>query len=74
VNLYARRGAREYWIIDYRRQRVEVYRRTLTATLALVATLSGDDTLISPLLPDFVLSLARVFRVPPALATLADEG
>jgi Uma2 family endonuclease len=70
LKLYARRGAREYWIVDYQRQAVEVYRRTPTATLELVATLGAADRLISPLLPAFALPVERIFGLPPGLATV----
>jgi Uma2 family endonuclease len=70
LSLYSRRGAREYWIVDYERRTVEVYRRTLEAALALAATLTDEDVLTSPLLPDFSLPVARVFSLPPELAPL----
>jgi Uma2 family endonuclease len=74
LKLYARRGAREYWIVDYLRRTVEVHRRTATATLELAATLSAPDTLTSPLLPDFELPVARLFDLPPDLAALLTDG
>jgi Uma2 family endonuclease len=72
--LYARRGAREYWIVDYRRRTVEVYRRTAAAPLELAATLGEGDVLTSPLLPDFRLPVARVFELPLGLAALLAQG
>jgi Uma2 family endonuclease len=74
LKLYARRGAREYWIVDYLRRTVEVHRRTAAATLELAATLSAPDTLTSPLLPDFELPVARLFDLPPDLAALLADG
>ncbi|MCC6629102.1 MAG: Uma2 family endonuclease [Chloroflexi bacterium] len=71
--LYSRRGAREYWIVDYERRTVEVYRRTPAAALVLAATLTDDDTLTSPLLPEFSLPVARVFSLPPELAALLSD-
>jgi Uma2 family endonuclease len=70
LKLYARRGAREYWIVDYLRRTVEVHRRTQSATLELTATLGEGDALTSPLLPDFALPVARIFALPPGLAAL----
>lgn len=72
LKLYARRGAREYWIVDYRRRTVEVHRRTPAAALALAATLGEADELTSPLLPDFTLPVARIFALPPGLASLLE--
>ena len=62
--LYSRRGVQEYWIVDWRRQTMEVYRRE-QATLRLVATLGNEDTLTSPLLPGFASPVAGFW--PPAL-------
>jgi Uma2 family endonuclease len=58
--LYAIRGVREYWIIDWRKQQIEVFRRDSNG-LPLVATLFSSDVLGSPLLPNFELSVAEVF-------------
>lgn len=58
--LYARRGVQEYWIVDWRRRQVEIYRRE-AATLALMATLYAPDTLDSPLLPGFTCQVAQLF-------------
>ena len=52
LDVYQRRGVREYWIVDWREPAVLVYRRR-GAALELVGTLSADDTLTSPLLPGF---------------------
>jgi Uma2 family endonuclease len=60
--LYSRRGVDEYWIVDWQRRTVDVYRRA-TGGLELVQTLGGDDILESPLLPGFRLELARIW--PP---------
>jgi Uma2 family endonuclease len=62
--LYARRGVREYWIVDWQRRQIELYRR-VDAALQLVATLLEGDNLSSPLLPGFELPLRELFaRVP----------
>lgn len=55
--LYSRRGVREYWIVDWREMTVQVYRRE-QAALRLVATLTAEDTVTSPLLPGFVWPIA----------------
>ncbi len=62
--LYARRGASEYWIVDWRRRTVEVYRRD-GDLLRPVVTLMGEDALTSPLLPGFSCPLADLW--PPRL-------
>jgi Uma2 family endonuclease len=62
--LYSRRGVREYWIVDWQRRQIEVYRR-VDAALALAATLLEGDSLESPLLPGFALTLGDLFaRIP----------
>ncbi len=58
--LYAIRGVQEYWIIDWRRQQIEIFRRD-NHGLPLVATLFNNDVLTSPLLPDFQQLVAEVF-------------
>jgi Uma2 family endonuclease len=58
--LYAVRGVQEYWIIDWRRQQIEIFRRDSNG-LPLVATLFSSDVLTSPLLPNFQQSVAEVF-------------
>jgi Uma2 family endonuclease len=57
--LYSRRGVLEYWIVDWRAQQVEVYRREDLA-LRLVATLYATDMLQSPLLPGFACQVATL--------------
>src|SRR5438552_2775282 len=58
--LYSRQGVQEYWIVDWRTRRVEVYRRVGEA-LELVISLQGDDVLTSPLLPGFACPLAYLW-------------
>src|SRR5712691_7943129 len=60
LKLYESRGVREYWIVDWRLQQLEVYRRD-QAMLRLVATLFTEDVLTSPLLPGFSCPVARLF-------------
>lgn len=54
--LYSRRGVDEYWIVDWRRHTVEVFRR-VDGGLARVATLGDGGTITSPLLPGFEMSV-----------------
>ncbi len=61
LKLYSLYGVREDWILSWQRQTVEVYRR-LDAQLKLVSTLLAEDTLSSPLLPEFQISIARIFQ------------
>ncbi len=61
LKLYAFRGVQEYWILDWRLQQVEIYRRD-KAQLKLTATLLSSDELTSPLLPNFTCAVARLFR------------
>jgi Uma2 family endonuclease len=60
LGLYGRRGVDEYWIVDWERRQVEVYRRSDT-TLRALATLHEGDLLESPLLPGFSLPLSDLF-------------
>jgi Uma2 family endonuclease len=64
LKLYSRQGVGEYWIVDWRLQLVQVYRRQ-DAALHLVATLNNDDPLESPLLPDFSCPVRKLWM--PAL-------
>lgn len=66
LGLYSRRGAQEYWIVNWQRREVEVYRR-VRAQLHLVDTLRDDDRLQPPLLPGFSLSLRELFADLPAV-------
>jgi Uma2 family endonuclease len=60
LKLYAARGVQEYWILDWQRRQVEVYRRD-RASLSLVSTLFSADRLSSPLLPEFDCAVAWLF-------------
>lgn len=62
LTLYARRGVHEYWIVDRFSETIDVYRRD-TDALVLATTLTMRDTLESPLLPGFALSVAQVFEL-----------
>jgi Uma2 family endonuclease len=58
--LYSRRGAEEYWIVDWQERRLEIYRRE-EAVLTLSRILSENDVLQSPLLPGFSCRVSRIF-------------
>jgi Uma2 family endonuclease len=62
--LYAREGVGEYWIVDWQRRILEIYRHQGDG-LELVATLGGDDLIESPLLPGFSVPISRIW--PPAI-------
>lgn len=64
LKLYARRGVQEYWIIDWRRRLIEVYRREQT-TLQQMATLFATDVVTSPLLPGFSYPVIKLFISRP---------
>ena len=70
--LYARQGVREYWIVDWQRRAVDVYRRVeddptaehvrvAGQALRPVATLTGEDALTTPLLPGFSCPVSRLW-------------
>ena len=58
--LYARQGVQEYWIVDWQRRAIEVYRR-MGDDLPRVATLTGEDVLTTPLLPGFTCPLSGLW-------------
>ncbi len=58
LDLYSRYGVREYWIVDWRRHEVSVYRRSETA-LHISLTLRDSDVLTSPLLPGFSCPISQ---------------
>ncbi|MFN8524041.1 MAG: Uma2 family endonuclease [Chloroflexota bacterium] len=60
LDLYARQGVLEYWGVDWSRRAVFVHRGE-GGTRSLVATLAGEDRLMSPLLPDFALPVAELW-------------
>ena len=59
--LYSRRGAEEYWIVNWQERRLEIYRRE-EAVLTLNATLNENDVLQSPLLPSFSCRVSQIFN------------
>ena len=60
LKLYSRHGVLEYWVVDWHKRRIEVYRRQ-NAVLELAATLYEGDTLVSPVLPDFSCQVRELF-------------
>jgi Uma2 family endonuclease len=60
LDLYSRLNVEEYWIVDWRARQVEVYRRS-GDELLLVETLTGGDTLTSPLLPGFACRISTLW-------------
>ena len=61
--LFDREGVREYWLVDPKPQSLTVYRRSPDGSFPRVAQLStgGEDTLTTPVLPGFRLSLTKLF-------------
>jgi Uma2 family endonuclease len=60
LKLYSQYGVREYWIVNWQLQTLEVYRR-YDAKLELVATLFPNDVLTSPLFPEFTMAIDSIF-------------
>lgn len=60
LKLYSVQGVHEYWLVDWRGQTVEVYRRE-SAILKQVALLYRQDELTSPLLPGFRCVVSQFF-------------
>jgi Uma2 family endonuclease len=60
MDMFARCGVAEYWIVDPARNTIEVY--VLRGSAYELTTVVGDDSEItSPTLPDLVFSTRRVF-------------
>jgi Uma2 family endonuclease len=60
LKLYSIQGVQEYWIADWRQKKIEVYRRD-NAVLRLQETLFVQDSISSPLLPDFNCAIEQFF-------------
>lgn len=60
LKLYSSRGVQEYWIVDWQKQQIEVYRRE-KAILKLIATLFTRDELTCPLLPGCCCDVRQIF-------------
>ena len=61
LKLYSRYGVQEYWIVNWKLKTIDIYRR-VDAQLKQVQTLFENDTLSSPLLPNFSTSVAQIFQ------------
>ncbi len=61
LKLYSAQGVREYWIFDWKEEKIEVYRRE-DGTLKLAKTLFKEDHLTSPLLPGFNVLVGELFE------------
>ena len=61
VDLYSRRGIREYWIVNWQERWIEVYRQD-EGKLRVVNKLIESDRLESPLLPGFSCEAASLFE------------
>ena len=72
LKIYSLFGVREYWIVNWSKQEMQVYRRE-QAALVLVQTLQRGDQVSSPLLPGFTATLAQFF-VGLASAVDADDS
>ncbi len=60
LDLYSRRGVRDYWIVNWSQRLVEIHRHD-GVQLQLVATLADGDLITSPLLPGFALSTSALW-------------
>ena len=58
--LYSRRGAEEYWIVNWQERVIEVYQRE-NAVLKLDRTLNENDVLTTSLLPGFSCKVNQLF-------------
>lgn len=61
LKLYSIHGIQEYWIVSWRLRKMEIYRRKENK-LQLDSTLFEEDTLSSPLLPGFSVSVSSIFQ------------
>ena len=62
-DLFDRGGVREYWIVDPRSNTVIIHRRAADGSFPKAQLLPSDgESLTTPLLPGFVLSLKKLFR------------
>ncbi len=62
--LYARSGVREYWLVDPDLNAVTVHRHTADGAFPVVAHVTAErhDTLETPLVPGWSVTLTRLFR------------
>jgi Uma2 family endonuclease len=64
LKLYSRRSVQEYWIVDWMMRQVEIYRRE-RGRLKQTETLLFEDSIESPLLPDFSCQVKSLFFLLP---------
>ncbi|WP_341473739.1 Uma2 family endonuclease [Desulfofundulus thermobenzoicus] len=64
--LYRRYGVREYWVVDPAGETVEVFSASEKGWL-LAGVYGPEDSLASPLLPEFAAPGAEIFRRPEGL-------
>jgi Uma2 family endonuclease len=69
LDLYSAQNVTEYWIADWRKKQIEVYRQKDNAlrqgsgsALQLPETLTDSDSLSSTLLPGFVCLVSQIFK------------
>jgi len=61
LQLYAKHGVSEYWIVDPRKMTLERYADE-GSSLVLLETLEGEDTLSTTVLPEFSCKVSEIFR------------
>src|SRR5229473_7512231 len=61
LKLYSRRNVKEYWVVNWQGQSLEVYRRE-NAVLTLDKTLDENEVLETPLLPGFRCKVSQFFK------------
>jgi Uma2 family endonuclease len=61
LDVYARGGVKEYWIVDWPNRTLEIYRSDGAGALPYRETLTEADILRSPLLPGFAQPMDRLF-------------
>jgi Uma2 family endonuclease len=59
--LYERTEVGEYWIVDPRRDAIQIFRRNAEGRYEIAANLSRNETLTSPLFPMLEIHLDEIF-------------
>lgn len=73
LKLYARHGVDEYWIVDWMRHTLDIYRSS-GELLVLFMTFKSGDQVTSPLLPGFMLTLDQLFANVPRSIEMDEES
>jgi Uma2 family endonuclease len=60
--LYGKYGVEEFWIVDIENLSVLIFRLE-GSMMEEMATITGDDVLTSPILPDFQLKVQTIFNL-----------